>query len=209
MNSEILNLAYTLELQGLEMYTNFSNKEDIFSQILAIKKNGVELLRAYANDNKIELMEHLLDIVKPDALDDCLIKAINYELELNNFYQNATDNVDDDKLRDILFRLWATSNNEYIMALKAKLIEILLPSSVMQNSKQTEQKIQNESNFDINSLNQISATIEKFASGQANNEDFMALLKSPNLSFFGGLAIGGLAAMMISKENNKNQENKE
>ena len=37
----------------------------------------------------------------------------------------------------------------------------------------------------------------------------MALLKSPNLSFFGGLAIGGLASMMISKENNKNQENKE
>ena len=209
MNSEILNLAYTLELQGLEMYTNFSNKEDIFSQILAIKKNGVELLENYAKSQNLELSTNILGVIMPQNLDDCLIKAINYELELNAFYESATDNVDDETLRDLFFRLWATSNNEYIMALKAKLIEILLPSSVMQNSKQTEQKIQNESNFDINSLNQISSTIEKFASGQANNEDFMALLKSPNLSFFGGLAIGGLASMMISKENNKNQENKE
>ena len=54
----------------------------------------------------------------------------------------------------------------------------------------------------------MSETIDKFASGKATNEDLAALLKSPNASFLGGLALGGLAAMMLNKTN-ENQTNKE
>ncbi|MGP1485680.1 MAG: aminotransferase [Campylobacter sp.] len=196
--NEILNLAYTFELQGIELYKKFSNKDDVFSQILLIRKNGVELLENYAKSQNLELSTNILGVIMPQNLDDCLIKAINYELELNAFYESATDNVDDETLRDLFFRLWATSNNEYIAALKAKLYAQNLPQKT-QDEPKTIKDI-----FDADTFNKMSATIEKFASGKATNEDLNALIKSPNFSFFGGLALGGLAAMMINKNENSN-----
>lgn len=202
MSNEILNLAYALESQGIAFYENFSDKDEIFSQILTIKNSGLTLLKDYAQNNNLALGDGIdLEIVKPEDPEDALIKAINYELELNAFYERASDSVEDDILRDICFRLWATSHNEYVPALKTRLKQIWATEK-----NETEEK--NLNVFDTDAINQMSETIDKFASGKATNEDLAALLKSPNASFLGGLALGGLAAMMLNKTN-ENQTNKE
>lgn len=202
MSNEILNLAYALESQGIAFYENFSDKDEIFSQILTIKNSGLTLLKNYAQNNDLALGDGIdLEIVKPEDPEDALIKAINYELELNAFYERASDSVEDDILRDICFRLWATSHNEYVPALKTRLKQIWATEK-----NETEEK--NLNLFDTDAINQMSETIDKFASGKATNEDLAALLKSPNASFLGGLALGGLAAMMLNKTN-ENQTNKE
>ena len=202
MSNEILNLAYALESQGIAFYENFSDKDEIFSQILTIKNSGLTLLKDYAQNNNLTLGDGIdLEIVKPEDPEDALIKAINYELELNAFYERASDSVEDDILRDICFRLWATSHNEYVPALKTRLKQIWATEK-----NETEEK--NLNVFDADAINQMSETIDKFASGKATNEDLAALLKSPNASFLGGLALGGLAAMMLNKTN-ENQTNKE
>jgi hypothetical protein len=202
MSNEILNLAYALESQGIAFYENFSDKDEIFSQILTIKNSGLTLLKDYAQNNNLTLGDGIdLEIVKPEDPEDALIKAINYELELNAFYERASDSVEDDILRDICFRLWATSHNEYVPALKTRLKQIWATEK-----NETEEK--NLNLFDTDAINQMSETIDKFASGKATNEDLAALLKSPNASFLGGLALGGLAAMMLNKTN-ENQTNKE
>lgn len=202
MSNEILNLAYALESQGIAFYENFSDKDEIFSQILTIKNSGLTLLKDYAQNNNLALGDGIdLEIVKPEDPEDALIKAINYELELNAFYERANDSVEDDILRDICFRLWATSHNEYVPALKTRLKQIWATEK-----NETEEK--NLNVFDADAINQMSETIDKFASGKATNEDLAALLKSPNASFLGGLALGGLAAMILNKTN-ENQTNKE
>ena len=202
MSNEILNLAYALESQGIAFYENFRYKDEIFSQILTIKNSGLTLLKDYAQNNNLALGDGIdLEIVKPEDPEDALIKAINYELELNAFYERASDSVEDDILRDICFRLWATSHNEYVPALKTRLKQIWATEK-----NETEEK--NLNVFDADAINQMSETIDKFASGKATNEDLAALLKSPNASFLGGLALGGLAAMMLNKTN-ENQTNKE
>ena len=202
MSNEILNLAYALESQGIAFYENFSDKDEIFSQILTIKNSGLTLLKDYAQNNNLTLGDGIdLEIVKPEDPEDALIKAINYELELNAFYERASDSVEDDILRDICFRLWATSHNEYVPALKTRLKQIWATEK-----NETEEK--NLNLFDTDAINQMSETIDKFASGKATNEDLAALLKSPNASFLGGLALGGLAAMILNKTN-ENQTNKE
>jgi hypothetical protein len=202
MSNEILNLAYALESQGIAFYENFSDKDEIFSQILTIKNSGLTLLKDYAQNNNLALGDGIdLEIVKPEDPEDALIKAINYELELNAFYERASDSVEDDILRDICFRLWATSHNEYVPALKTRLKQIWATEK-----NETEEK--NLNVFDADAINQMSETIDKFASGKATNEDLAALLKSPNASFLGGLALGGLAAMILNKTN-ENQTNKE
>lgn len=212
MSNEILNLAYALESQGIAFYENFSDKDEIFSQILTIKNSGLTLLKDYAQNNNLALGDGIdLEIVKPEDPEDALIKAINYELELNAFYERASDSVEDDILRDICFRLWATSHNEYVPALKTRLKQIWATEKNETEEKNTEEKNTEEKNlnvFDTDAINQMSETIDKFASGKATNEDLAALLKSPNASFLGGLALGGLAAMMLNKTN-ENQTNKE
>ena len=122
------------------------------------------------------------------------------------FYERASDSVEDDILRDICFRLWATSHNEYVPALKTRLKQIWATAKNETEEKNTEEK--NLNVFDADAINQMSETIDKFASGKATNEDLAALLKSPNASFLGGLALGGLAAMILNKTN-ENQTNKE
>ena len=200
MSNEILNLAYALESQGIAFYENFSDKDEIFSQILTIKNSGLTLLKDYAQNNNLALGDGIdLEIVKPEDPEDALIKAINYELELNAFYERASDSVEDDILRDICFRLWATSHNEYVPALKTRLKQIWATEKNETKEKSTEEK--NLNVFDADAINQMSETIDKFASGKATNEDLAALLKSPNASFLGGLALGGLAAMILNKTN--------
>ena len=207
MSNEILNLAYALESQGIAFYENFSDIDEIFSQILTIKNSGLTLLKDYAQNNNLALGDGIdLEIVKPEDPEDALIKAINYELELNVFYERASDSVEDDILRDICFRLWATSHNEYVPALKTRLKQIWATAKNETEEKNTEEK--NLNVFDADAINQMSETIDKFASGKATNEDLAALLKSPNASFLGGLALGGLAAMILNKTN-ENQTNKE
>ena len=200
MSNEILNLAYALESQGIAFYENFSDKDEIFSQILTIKNSGLTLLKDYAQNNNLTLGDGIdLEIVKPEDPEDALIKAINYELELNAFYERASDSVEDDILRDICFRLWATSHNEYVPALKTRLKQIWATEKNETKEKSTEEK--NLNVFDADAINQMSETIDKFASGKATNEDLAALLKSSNASFLGGLALGGLAAMILNKTN--------
>ena len=207
MSNEILNLAYALESQGIAFYENFSDKDEIFSQILTIKNSGLTLLKDYAQNNNLALGDGIdLEIVKPEDPEDALIKSINYELELSAFYERASDSVEDDILRDICFRLWATSHNEYVPALKTRLKQIWATEKNETEEKNTEEK--NLNVFDADAINQMSETIDKFASGKATNEDLAALLKSPNASFLGGLALGGLAAMILNKTN-ENQTNKE
>lgn len=207
MSNEILNLAYALESQGIAFYENFRDKDEIFSQILTIKNSGLTLLKDYAQNNNLAFGDGIdLEIVKPEDPEDALIKAINYELELNAFYERASDSVEDDILRDICFRLWATSHNEYVPALKTRLKQIWASEKNETKEKNTEEK--NLNVFDADAINQMSETIDKFASGKATNEDLAALLKSPNASFLGGLALGGLAAMILNKTN-ENQTNKE
>lgn len=207
---QAVNTVFLLESRGIKFYENVCKKDEIFGQILAVRQNGLELLRPYADPADSQAFCALTC----EDLDDCFIKALNYELELNAFYENLTDNLSDENFKDVCFRLWATSNNEYIPALKAKLAQILAVQFQGAGNASQEgqaQTAQNQSEnilntFDSESFKQISQTLERISSGQGGKEDAIALLNNPNFSFFGGLALGGLASMMLSKNLDKDKE---
>ena len=204
------NAVFLLESRGIKFYENVCKKDEIFGQILAVRQSGLELLRPYADPADSQAFCALAC----EDLDDCFIKALNYELELNAFYENLTDSLSDENFKDICFRLWATSNNEYIPALKAKLAQILATQFQGADNASQEEQAQTAQNpsenilntFDSESFKQISQTLERISSGQGGKEDAIALLNNPNFSFFGGLALGGLASMMLSKNLDKDKE---
>ncbi|RAZ50358.1 hypothetical protein [Campylobacter hyointestinalis] len=187
---EIFSLAYNYENKGLLIYSNFKDDNDIFAQILAIKKSGIILLESLASIKNYKLQNYDHHIITPSNLDDKLIVCLNYELELNEFYKNSVEDLDDD-VKDLFFRLWATSNNEYIPALKQQLFN------------------KNSANKNKHSTNGIQEFLDKanlIASGKASKDDLQNLLKNPNFSFFGGIAAGSLVGLMINEIINKGKK---
>lgn len=182
---EIFTLAWNYEKKGILLYSQFKDLE-IFSQILAIKNNGLEILNTLAKNKNYNPQIIDFDIFIPSNLDDKLIIAINYELELCEFYEKATE-ILNDEFKDIFFRLWATSQNEYIPTLKLAL-------GLGRNE---------EKNDMMSFLNEA----KKIANGEASIENLQKLVENPSFSFFGGLAAGGLAGLLLNeilkKENNE------
>lgn len=202
---EILNTAYTLELKGVWLYENLKDEDEIFAQILLVRKSGVELLKGCYDDLKDHKNKE--NFAKFENIDDNIIRAINYENELNEIYANLANECEDEGLRDVLFRLWATSHNEYIPALKLRL------QNEFHSFKDDKECNQEESkNYEKNekySFEELSKILEKISSGKGSKEDIATLLNSPHISFFGGLALGGLAGVFlnnfIKKEDQTNE----
>ncbi|MDL2346985.1 ferritin-like domain-containing protein [Campylobacter hyointestinalis] len=186
---EIFSLAYNYENKGLLIYSNFKDDNDIFAQILAIKKNGIILLEGLASIKNYKLQNYDHQVITPSNLDEKLIVCLNYELELNEFYKNGVKDLDDD-VKDLFFRLWATSNNEYIPALKQQLF-----------NKNSANKNKNE--HSTNDMQEFLDKANLIASGKASKDDLQNLLKNPNFSFFGGIAAGSLVGLMINEMINK------
>lgn len=187
---ENFSLAYNYENKGLLIYSNFKDDNDIFAQILAIKKSGIILLESLGSIKNYKLQNYDHQIITPSNLDDKFIVCLNYELELNEFYKNSVVDLDDD-VKDLFFRLWATSNNEYIPALKQQLFN------------------KNSANKNKHSTNGIQEFLDKanlIASGKASKDDLQNLLENPNLSFFGGIAAGSLVGLMINEIINKGKK---
>lgn len=217
----IVNAAYIFELRGIKLYENLKDKDPIFAQILAIKNSGLMLLSGYESN---EAVECYFDGLNNQSLENCLIKALNYEIELNAFYETLTDKVEDENLRDICFRLWATSYNEYVAALKIRLYEELgatrqtnfagydyKKDDDCDDDHKEYKEDRSKNNFGFNGFNQnafteMSKRVERIASGRGSQEDIVELLNNPNFSFFSGLAVGGMAGILINKMINKEDE---
>lgn len=216
--NQVITTAYAVELRGVKLYEKLKSKDEIFSQILAIKTSGLELLKSYVDELNLAEQDCYFDKFEEINLEDCLIKAINYELELNSFYERLTDGIDNEEIRDIFFRLWATSNNEYLPALKTKL------KFELQLNKETEFKPQDKCDDDKKETKQsngfgdmggfegfnakfkeISGLVEKIASGRGNQTDILELINNPRFSFFSGLVAGGMTGMFINKMINKDE----
>lgn len=183
----VFNLAYDYECKGKELYENFG-ENDIFKGILEIRKKGITLLNDLATSKGYTLSGNDCDIIIPSDLQDKFIVALSYELELCTFYKNATQNADED-VQDLFFRLWATSNNEYIAALKAN----LNTNSQVNSSEFTQSS---DVNSDTNSqMREFLDLAQKAANNTLDKDTINNLIKSPYFSFFTGIAAGGLLAM--------------
>ncbi|MGG7073117.1 ferritin-like domain-containing protein [Campylobacter sp. 9BO] len=212
MSKELLNIAYISEKTGEKLYECLAKFGDTFEQILKIRKNGLTLLKNYAQLSKNELDEatikEALDAQNFEASNtfEAYIFALNYELSLNKNYDNLCKICEDETLRDVFFRLWATSNNEYIASLKAELASYLIKKPIQINKTQEQNFGENILNNYQKNFNDMSEQINQIISGKMDKEQISKLLLNPNFPFFSGLALGALGTQMISKNLKENQD---
>ncbi|MDU7070819.1 MAG: hypothetical protein E6328_05065, partial [Campylobacter ureolyticus] len=109
-----LNDAIIHEEQGIKMYEEFALKfnEPVFTEILNVKKTGSEFLKSANlqngknNDFLKEIsFENLNNI---NDKNDAIFKALSYEIESENLYNELASNENNEALKDLYFRIWAT-----------------------------------------------------------------------------------------------------
>ncbi|MCD8213998.1 MAG: ferritin-like domain-containing protein [Campylobacter sp.] len=214
MHNEFLNAVYISEKNAQALYESISRFDKIFDEIKTVRSNALELIRKYAQVKNLELdrTDTPNAFLTPNNLEDAIICALNYEIQLNKMYDNFTLNLDDEELKDLFFRLWATSHNEYISTLKQNLAVCL--------GKKTQPKDINLENLSKNftqggyenilsqyqkSFNEISDGLQNIASGNADKAQLAKILNNPNFSFFSGLALGALGISIIEKTSQKDK----
>ncbi|WP_103579889.1 ferritin-like domain-containing protein [Campylobacter concisus] len=215
MLNELLNASYTSEKNALSLYENLASFGDVFNEIANIRKNAIILIEKFASTHDYELAcENEAIFLPAKNKEDALIQALNYELELNKMYEKFCESLDDEELKDLFFRLWATSNNEYITSLKQRLKEIYSGCEIKNelNLKEISQNFEQNGITNIlenyqNDFNEITKSLQNIASGKADKSELAKITNNPNFSFFSGLALGALGISVVSKNFNKDEEN--
>ena len=214
MLNELLNASYMSEKNALRLYESLASFGEVFDQIASVRKNAIILIEKFANAHEYELVcENEAIFLPAKNKEDALIEALNYENELNKMYEKFCESLYDEELKDLFFRLWATSNNEYIASLKHCLKEIysgagakneLNLNEISQNFEQN--GITNILESYQNDFNEITKSLQNIASGKADKSELAKITNNPNFSFFSGLALGALGISVVSKNLNKDEE---
>ncbi|WP_107708238.1 ferritin-like domain-containing protein [Campylobacter concisus] len=215
MLNELLNASYTSEKNALSLYENLASFDDVFNEIANIRKNAIILIEKFASTHDYELAcENEAIFLPAKNKEDALIQALNYELELNKMYEKFCESLDDEELKDLFFRLWATSNNEYVTSLKQRLKEIYSGCEIKNelNLNEISQNFEQNGITNIlenyqNDFNEITKSLQNIASGKADKSELAKITNNPNFSFFSGLALGALGISVVSKNFNKDEEN--
>ncbi|WP_103640749.1 ferritin-like domain-containing protein [Campylobacter concisus] len=215
MLNELLNASYTSEKNALSLYENLASFGDVFNEIANIRKNAIILIEKFASTHDYELAcENEAIFLPAKNKEDALIQALNYELELNKMYEKFCESLDDEELKDLFFRLWATSNNEYVASLKQRLKEIYSGCEIKNklNLNEISQNFEQNGITNIlenyqNDFNEITKSLQNIASGKADKSELAKITNNPNFSFFSGLALGALGISVVSKNFNKDEEN--
>ncbi|WP_107788530.1 ferritin-like domain-containing protein [Campylobacter concisus] len=215
MLNELLNASYTSENNALSLYENLASFGDVFNEIANIRKNAIILIEKFASTHDYELAcENEAIFLPAKNKEDALIQALNYELELNKMYEKFCESLDDEELKDLFFRLWATSNNEYVASLKQRLKEIYSGCEIKNelNLNEISQNFEQNGITNIlenyqNDFNEITKSLQNIASGKADKSELAKITNNPNFSFFSGLALGALGISVVSKNFNKDEEN--
>ena len=207
-----LNDAIIHEEEGIKMYEEFALKfnEPVFTEILNVKKTGSEFLKSANlqngknNDFLKEInFENLNNI---NDKNDAIFKALSYEIESENLYAELASNEDNEALKDLYFRIWATSTNEYKKALQ-NLLNLETFKDGEQNFK--EDKHINKDTNAFNYTKELSEALEKLKNGKMTANEALNLLQNPNISFIGGALIGALGGVLVNQLLDKNNNSHE
>ena len=207
-----LNDAIIHEEQGIKMYEEFALKfnEPVFTEILNVKKTGSEFLKSANLQNgknkdflKEISFENLNNI---NDKNDAIFKALSYEIESENLYNELASNEDNEALKDLYFRIWATSTNEYKKALQ-NLLNLETFKDDEQNFK--EDKHINKDTNAFNYTKELSEALEKLKNGKMTANEALNLLQNPNISFIGGALIGALGGVLVNQLLDKNNNSHE
>ena len=144
----------------------------------------------------------------PETLLECCEVGVAAEIDNTRMYDNLLLYVNEyPDIQDVFYQLQAASYNNHLPAFR-QCVQNYTSAPVDINNIYEEYSA-HDINTDMSSkVNEFTEIAQKFASGQASQEDLLKVLGNTNLSFVGGILLGGIGAAMLPKlfENNNKEE---
>lgn len=128
----------------------------------------------------------------PQKMQECCEMGVAGEIKNIKMYDNLLKYTSEyPDVTDTLYKLQAASYNNHLPAFR-KCVQEYSPSQAQ----------------DINNtmINDFSEIAKKISTGEMNQEELMKLLTNTNMSFVGGILLGGVSAGVLSSMIDKNEE---
>lgn len=213
---EAIALALEDEFKAFETYKAIALRfqaEIPFGRIVESEVRHIEALIRAANRLGVVVPENRWAgvVVPPATLQEAYALGVQAEIENIALYDQLLPFVQDPEVRDIFYRLQAASYNNHLPAFQAHLHASQAQASyatqdplsgifsgLFGSEKQAGEKVREMSDF-----------MQRFSQGQASPDELTKLLQGVNLSFLGGLLLGGAGVVLFKEWLEKNQNLKE
>lgn len=204
--SQVLRIAVYDEYKAYETYTKIIEKFGEVRPFVNIKEAEanhysalIHLLQKYSVPVPINDWTEKIEI--PKTLIECCELGVAAEINNIAMYDHLISYVQEEDIKDTLFRLQAASYNNHLPAFRRCVVNHY-------NGYDEASNISNNS-FDsmMNKANEYQQLFEEFASGNVDQNKITELLSKLNLSMISGAGTGAaLVAFLNSYMENKNQE---
>lgn len=168
-----------------------------------------------AEEQHIQAMTHLLEkyqvsipvndwadrLEAPNTLQEAYELGVAAEIDNIKMYSHLLEHTIHPDIQDIFFRLQAASHNNHLPAFRSH-VEGVISQNSSANLALTQEAM-------MEKVNEWSELAQKIASNQADPSDISKLLENTNLSFIGGMLLGGVGTSLLTGMNDQKQDDEE
>ncbi|CAE10615.1 ferritin-like domain-containing protein [Wolinella succinogenes] len=206
---EAIILALEDEFRAFETYKAIAIKfqsEIPFGRIVESEARHIEALMRAARRLGVAIPPNRFAgaITPPNSLQEAYALGVEAEIENIALYDRLLPAAQDAEVRDIFYRLQAASYNHHLPAFRAHLQETPrsqdalgeLWGALFPAGKEGAEK-----------WREAGALAERFSQGKASPEELTRFLQGFNLSFLGGLLLGGAGVVVLKEWLESREEN--
>ncbi|MCV6608054.1 MAG: DUF2202 domain-containing protein [Campylobacterales bacterium] len=200
--NQVLRIAVYDEYHAYEVYKKvletFGNVTP-FANIMEAEINHYNAMEFLCNKYSVPLPinDWAGKIEVPVTLVECCELGVAAEIKNIKMYDDLLPYANEfPDVEDALFRLQAASYNNHLPAFRQCVVNYTSQNNQMVNP------MTDVNNFDseemMNKVNEFGEIAQKFASGQMSNDELMGVLSKTNMSFLGGILLGGVGSGILS-----------
>jgi rubrerythrin len=203
--NQTLRIAMYEEYRKYEMYKKAIEQFGFvtpFTNIIAAKEQHLVELNHLLQRYQVALPTNdwAQKVTIPDTLKEAYEIGVGAELESIGMYSHLVEYSENEDIKDVFFRLQAASYNNHLPTFRTHL------ENALQNSKEAKDGISQEAI--MQKVNEWSELAQKIASNEVSQAEISKLFQNVNLSFIGGLLLGGVGASILAQivEDKENEE---
>ena len=208
IRSQILRIAVYDEFKAYETYSKIIEKFGLVQPFVNIKEAEavhysvlVKLMEKYQVEVPINNWYSKIEI--PNSLIECCEMGVAAEINNIAMYNNLLQHVQEDDIKDVLFRLQAASFNNHLPTFRNCVLTHYNSANNIVNGNINQENI-------MEKLGEYQVLLDDIMSGNIDENSISKIFSKLNLSMAGGAVVGGaITALLnnyISKKNIKEEE---
>jgi rubrerythrin len=198
---QVLRIAVYDEFCAYEAYSRVNEiygETEPFVNIVEAEKEHyamiVDLMEKY--EVEMPMNDWCEKIEIPNEYIECCEKAVSAEINNIAMYEHLLEYVEEEDVRDVLYRLQAASYNNHLPAFR---------KAVYNHYSGANEVNANSGDF-MSKAGEYQELVQSVMNGDVDQNKITKLLQNSNLSFIIGAALGGVATATVNNMINKDEE---